>query len=86
MEPQDETPQDGTPKIEDAPRIVVTVLPDMNLDIQVINVTPVTMIGAAEIIKNMALGMIQGAQTAGLVRAPASALDHLGKNGRVRPS
>lgn len=76
--PKDEPSQ---PKIETLPSIRITVLPDQNLDINIDGVTPVTIIGAAEILKGMGLGMIQAAQT-GLVRAPAGALDHLGKGGR----
>jgi hypothetical protein len=80
------SPQDRETKIETPPQIIITVLPDQNLDININGVTPVTIIGAARILENMGLGMIQAAQTAGLVSAPASALDHLGKGGKLRPS
>jgi hypothetical protein len=63
------------------PGILITVRPDNNLDIKINNVTPVVIIGAARILENMGLAMIQAAQTAGLVRPDAGVLDHLARKG-----
>lgn len=76
--------ENGASPIIEAPRVVITVLPDGNLDININGVSPVLIIGAAEILKGMGMGMIQAAQTAGLVRADAGALDHLGRGGVIR--
>lgn len=73
----DQEQPESTSIVEPA-RITITVLPDFNLDINTSGVTPVTIIGAAEILKNLGLGMIQAAQT-GLVKASPGALDHLRK-------
>jgi len=79
--PEQEQPQE----IVKPPQIIITVLPSLDLDIRTNEVTPVTMIGAAEILKGMALAMIQGVQNAGLVKPSPGVLDHLDKKG-FRPS
>lgn len=74
-----DVPKEST--IVEPARILITVLPDGNLDININGVSPVLIIGAAEILKGMGMGMIQAAQTSGLVVPQRGTLDHLRKGG-----
>ena len=68
--PTAEPEQEQGKAIELPPQIVVTVMPDGNIDLKIEGLTPWHMIGIAEVIKAQAFGLMASAQIGGLVTPP----------------
>lgn len=77
---QDTEQPKGDSEIELPPQIVVTIMPDGNVDLKISGLAPWGMIGIAEVIKAQAFGLMASNQIGGLVAPPRKGIHLPGRN------